>query len=521
MKWTVVFALAAGLWLWGAGPSLETANHAEAKERMTVEEFKKWTHEIERRTRQLQRMDTNRVKWGKETKATRSNMIVLDQPVIRRALPGFVHVEWFSRWVDNDGNSVASLHARKLTGIDWARSMLEESNIPVLYENYVLTKGPGLSEEFDDARTMLQELASTITYGWPASNDKNITTLRKKILRMAMDGELQFVKRRVDVERLVREAGVDKNEWEEIAEDVRGRWRQFVEARWKAIAENAMKQDPTVFENVPDPIILINGKYLITQNTMRRQGGMNAPERVLKAANWLIRTEWERDPQYGFDEDKITWRNERKPRRKQMIELNPAYPDPDPDKVNVEWLYTYISEDGQKNERRWLDETLKVWMSSIHRSGIFDVKLTKTPAGQWSKKDNQWTQHHRLHQELVMAWGKGEELTRSAVHSSLTSILFKHVRSISTHEGTARVLEQAGTNENLWRQRSDSEQARKRMADATARALATGKKGEDPRGPVFVIDGKYRIDGNSAGGTVETFQILNWAIRKRLEQIGK
>ena len=40
MKWTVVFALAAGLWLWGAGPSLETANHAEAKERMTVEEFR-------------------------------------------------------------------------------------------------------------------------------------------------------------------------------------------------------------------------------------------------------------------------------------------------------------------------------------------------------------------------------------------------------------------------------------------------------------------------------------------------
>lgn len=35
--------------------------------------------------------------------------------------------------------------------------------------------------------------------------------------------------------------------------------------------------------------------------------------------------------------------------------------------------------------------------------------------------------------------------------------------------------------------------------------------------PVFVVNGKYVIDGASAGGTVKVCQILNWMARRHLE----
>lgn len=65
------------------------------------------------------------------------------------------------------------------------------------------------------------------------------------------------------------------------------------------------------------------------------------------------------------------------------------------------------------------EERLKGWMSSVRRSGMFDVRHTKTPAGQWTRRASRWTGHHRLHQEMVMAWAK-EEISRGAVHSALT-----------------------------------------------------------------------------------------------------
>ena len=55
------------------------------------------------------------------------------------------------------------------------------------------------------------------------------------------------------------------------------------------------------------------------------------------------------------------------------------------------------------------------------------------------------------------------------------------------------------------------------MEAATARALETGREGGNPQSPVFVVDGTWRVDAASAGGTTEAFQILNWIVQQRAD----
>ena len=116
-----------------------------------------------------------------------------------------------------------------------------------------------------------------------------------------------------------------------------------------------------------------------------------------------------------------------------------------------------------------------------------------------------------------MAWGN-EALARSAVQSALTSTLTTDPGAVGNEQQALAVLDSAGVREEQWRERRAQSDVRRRMQDATARALATGRGGRDPQSPVFVVDGVYRIDGGNEGGIVAAFQILNWVVARQLTQ---
>ena len=59
------------------------------------------------------------------------------------------------------------------------------------------------------------------------------------------------------------------------------------------------------------------------------------------------------------------------------------------------------------------------------------------------------------------------------------------------------------------------------MRTATVEEVLTRRrKGGGVQPPVFLVDGRYIVDGASAEGTTRAFQILNWIIGQALEEEG-
>ena len=319
------------------------------------------------------------------------------------------------------------------------------------------------------------------------------------------------------VRRLVSAAGLTWDQWQANTRHDIEEIAAYTDERWQAIAKRAIAIQPDVFASVPDPIILINGKYLVTQNTARRgEGRVKGARRTLRTANWLIRQELERNVSHDVAEDDIVYRNQLEPEEGQVVRLKNPH-DSNPDKIDVEWLYTYVSEDGQISDWRWVDNLLKAWSSSVYRGGVWEWKLTKTPAGQWSKGESEWTAHHRTHQSLILAWDDDEGYERSHVHVALYAKLWEDPSTVQTERAARIVVRSAIIDAGKWARKAKSHDAKAKMDAATARALDTGDDKVAPQSPVFIIDGTYRVDGASAGGTTEAFQILNWIIRQRVE----
>ena len=515
MKWTTAIVLGAGLWLAGPAPAPHMPSEAEAagssrEGRMTIREYKKWQDEIKRRTRQLKRTAERPVKWGDELRATRSNMLVLDPPLKKGSGPGTVHVEVFQRLIDDDGHSVASIHAKAFTVIEWFGELLEQEDLPVTLNDYTVGKGPGLSEEFEDARAMLQEMTEILSWRFPGAEDPETAALGRRLLRMGMKGQLRNVKRRVDMERLIRDAGIDEEKWEKAAKGIRDKWIPHIDRRWKDLAETALSQFPGVFDAIPDPIILIDGKCLITQNTMRRQGGMHAPQRVLRAANWVIRRQWERLPQYGFDAEEIKWGKEKRPKRGEIVELKDPFPQKD--QITVEWAHTYITADGEAKAIEWFEDVRHGWNESLRNAGIDNVRTSRIPL---VDEEGNARSHQMIHREATIAWGPDLPQRRNRIHFAMAGFLAKNPLGLGNHEEVGDLLDRVPhTNRQIYEAVRTSSKRIQMLEEAKAKgkamtaALAGKRKIRDP---IFLVNGKYVI---ATADVTKSYQILNWAIRK-------
>ena len=139
---------------------------------MSISEYRQWQSEVRKRTRQLKRMTESNIEWGDEIPAHGSNMIILDPTLTRSAEPGTVTVEVFQRWVDDDGKSIVSIHARKFVFIDWFNRLRLQDDVPVTLLPYTIGSGPRLSDEFADANEILQEADLTLMIGYRASSNR-------------------------------------------------------------------------------------------------------------------------------------------------------------------------------------------------------------------------------------------------------------------------------------------------------------------------------------------------------------
>ena len=498
------------------GTLCATAPAAETPHAMTAAEEAKWAQQMQARTMEIRATRKGAVRWGKTEAATAMNVIILDPPVPRTGDRATVQVEWFSSWIDATGGSTTAVHTMRLVVDKWAVSVARRLRGKVsVFRRYLVT-GPGLGTQYEEQRRHARHLW-LVTGQRQSANRRLAERARSRFLRKAHSNGLTDLTHEAKVEATAEKWKVPWKEWKNESAETVGRITRFTDNRWKSIAERAMAVQPDVFAGIPDPIILINGKYLITQNTARNdEGKVKGPQRVLRIANGIIAEQVQRTMAEVVREEDIVFRNQLEPREGQVVRLeNPQ--DPDANMIDVEWLYTYVSEEGQVGERRWIEKLLKPWHSSVYRGGVWDWTLTKTPAGRWTSEESEWSGHHRVHQSLILAWDDEEHYERSHVHVALASKLWKDPRGVGTENAARDVVKSAVINPATWAAKARSQVVRARMEAATARALETGREGGDPQSPVFVVDGTYRVDAGSAGGTTEAFQILNWIIQQRAD----
>ena len=102
-----------------------------------------------------------------------------------------------------------------------------------------------------------------------------------------------------DVREMLTEAGIEPGEWQENTRDELEHTRAIDNARWTEFAEQYARwrgNDPSgrrALGRGAAPIVLVDGRYLITMNTIRRQGGLRAPERLFQTVNAVIRHQLE------------------------------------------------------------------------------------------------------------------------------------------------------------------------------------------------------------------------------------
>ena len=161
-------------------------------------------------------------------------------------------------------------------------------------------------------------------------------------------------------------------------------------------------------------------------------------ERTFRTANWIIRSQLEKSPRYGFDKKRIVWGNERKPKRGEVIELKQGYPVENKKLFEVEWFFTYISDDGQINNTVWLEQQFRAWRTSAQNAGIKGVRFKRSPVARTTKEGSKhWHDHQRVHQELVMSWGEDVKGWRGRIHEFLGEMTLARPlapRSVGTEE---------------------------------------------------------------------------------------
>ena len=498
-------------WNWVENAEAASGNTEASEPQMTRAQFERWKRDWARKIQDYKNTKLKDIAWGKETRAIRSRIIILDPPLAKTIGPDRVQVEWFYTPIDDRGtNAVWIISSRRV--FQWATNLYKNRVRYELTENIVGT-GRGLTRRFEENRRLYQEMA----LAWDESSNKGKRAKVDEGLSWESDERSLIVINKTEHgAELMEKWGLSAEEWlKRRTSETTVRRINEINSRYQEIMRQALKVDDDVTKSPMDPILLIDGKYLLAGSKIRKT------KDIFRMANWLIREQIERNPRHDFETENILWGNEHKPKRKQVTELRTAFSVPDPNKIDVEWLYTYISEDGQQSQTEWLEGVFQEWIASVRRGGVWDVKLRKTPVSQMSRNGGTWTQHRQVHQRLVLAWDEDEEMRRGWIHPTLRGQIRDDPRSVGDSERAQALVERSGIQVKEWRERMKTTETIERMHIADAKAIAGreqnsrwGRMG-GPRSPVIILDGRYLIDRTSAGSVEKVFQILNWIVRLR------
>lgn len=486
------------------GPGRELTEHERKMMQVSANELEQVIREI----RNVRRKD---LRWKKKRQASRTTVIVLDPPLARLGRHDAVYIEAFHTSIDNSGGQETGWWSWGRSSSGWLRE-LRAARIPIRYYDQSVAEGPYLHPKWKVSRKWYQRLRT----GW--GRYELGKGLGSSAEGMTVRGRLW--QRRFRQYPIASEEDARKfMEWNELSfED----WKESLarpqiqslmreaDERWAELAIRGTEQYPEAFQGLPDPVLLINGKYLITRNTAGRQGG-NPIRNAYQLANGIIREEIERLPAYRFEREDVKWGNARRPkrgRRAELVELEQPFPAGEG--IVVEWAHTYVTEDGWPTPVRWFEGVREYWARSVRGAGIEKLRLSRIPL---VNEEGRSAARQRLHQEAATAWHSEVASHRNLIHFALADYLEGDGTPLTSHEDIAAMLKQRtkfGGYQELHGRPGLAEDLEGIRAKAAAIRSALGARA-DTGAPVFLVNGRYVIN---ARNVTRAFQILNWVVRR-------
>ena len=494
----------------GSQRSTHAAGKGETREISRQERKMTRVSDRERRraVREFKGLQQADIEWGNEKAAKRATVIVLDPPLRRQSGPTQVDVEVFFSFVDNGGGQTGWWTIGSVMG-KWMGKMTAR-RLPVEIRTHHLGHGPYLSPTWNTSRRLYQGLVmgwEPLIFGKGLKANRAFTNLIKLVER---GDDKHLIETQKDAEQFMWANWLPLEHWKKsLASPETAQRIRDVNQRWAKVAKQGSKVYAKTFKGLPDPVLLIDGKFLITANTARRHGG-KAVENVFLIANWIIRQELKKIPSYGFREETIKWGMERKPKKGELIQLRKPFPAGEG--VEIEWLYTYITPDGQSKAVRWVWDTFWNWRDSLKEQGI-EVTISKAPI---INAEGWIGEHQRVHQEAATAWKPIFGRHRDRIHIALAEYLATSPRGIGNHDAAGKVLQaRAQINQHGYharRTKTMSDTSELAILEAKGKMLQrVRKRNRTAGGPIFLINGEYVL---MTKNITDAFQSLNWTVRR-------
>ena len=449
------------------------------------------------------------IRWGREKRAIKSRLVILEPALPKTSPPGKVQVEWFHSPLDERGSSNVWWGAGEYT-LQWSTSVMngqvEGKRNPVVFEYRLVGKGPLLMRRYNAQRRAAQE----IVYAWGNMGDGGGEGLKAylELIKNSKDsptGEsaLIGIASRWSGEKIIESAGLSVEEWRRRIDlpETQRRIRETDE-RYKTMMTRAAEKSKNILRTPQDPILLIDGRYLLTGPVTGRVKDQ------FRMANWIIRELIEEMPQHGFKLEDIQWGNERRPKRGEIIELKKPFEQGE--RMTVEWAHTYISAQGQTIPVEWLERVWRDWARSLEAAGIEKPQMRRIAL---VNNKGSAREHQIVHREATIAWGPPLPQRRNLIHVALAKHLATDPLGLGSHEAVGNLLdaEKDMSQEVYDAVRTSAsrtvllEQA-KAKGEAIQRAVAGRKERTDP---IFLVNGKYVVVTKDA---TRTFQVLNWLV---------
>ena len=248
--------------------------------------------------RVLHESDTAAIAWGNERRPNRTVVFTLDEPIEKTTGEDIVEIELFSPGSDDDGTAAVTNCATSLALGTWWPT-LEEARLPVHLAYRQVDGGPGLDERHRESRRTIVELILGASIYARNGDDRGERLVTQTMTWLRREGTVGHALK-ASFRTLLTDNGFDPDEWEAQTRDEIERTRVINNARWSGVAEQYARwrgHDPLgrrALGRGAAPIVLIDGRYLITMNTIRRQGGLKAPEKLFQTANAVVRDRIER-----------------------------------------------------------------------------------------------------------------------------------------------------------------------------------------------------------------------------------
>ena len=251
----------------------------------------------EAKLRVMNRTNREAIVWGNEKRPNGTIVLTLSPALKKTGGTDIVEVELFSTFVDDDGSTELGCRARELTLATWWPS-IEKAGVPVHLVHRQVDEGPGLDSHYHESRRNIGELVTGGAWYGANGDERGVKAVNATMERLREYDTLREVTQ-ADVEQILTGAKIDPGKWRSETRERLETTRARDNARWQHIATQTLEWTKWTrrvrLGTGASPIVVIDGRYLVTMNTIWRQGGLRGTERLFQTVNALVQQQLEKN----------------------------------------------------------------------------------------------------------------------------------------------------------------------------------------------------------------------------------